>query len=315
MSLDTESRIVISGGAGLVGQNLVVALLEAGFSNLLVLDKSVHNLAILRQLQPGVDTLQVDLTAVGDWQDRLSDADALVILHAQIGGLDEAAFLENNVNATANLLHGLRDNPECYLLHVSSSVVNSQADDFYTRSKLAQEQMVEAALQPSFILRPTLMFGWFDRKHLGWLSRFMQRTPVFPVPGRGEYLRQPLFAGDFCQVLLACLRDQPANDSVNISGKEKVTYIDIIRRIKRVTGAHALILRIPRWLFAALLRLYGLFDRNPPFTVDQLRALVIDELFEDVDWESRFQVRATPLDDALQTTFQDPRYSHVVLEF
>ena len=26
---------------------------------------------------------------------------------------------------------------------------------------------------PCVVLRPTLMFGWFDRKHLGWLSRFM----------------------------------------------------------------------------------------------------------------------------------------------
>ena len=31
------------------------------------------------------------------------------------------------------------------------------------------------------------MFGWFDRKHLGWLARFMTRAPVFPVPGHGRY--------------------------------------------------------------------------------------------------------------------------------
>ena len=41
------------------------------------------------------------------------------------------------------------------------------------------------------------MFGWFDRKHLGWLARFMCRVPVFPIPGSGEYLRQPLYVGDF----------------------------------------------------------------------------------------------------------------------
>jgi len=31
------------------------------------------------------------------------------------------------------------------------------------------------------------MFGWFDRKHLGWLSRFMKKVPVFPIPGHGHY--------------------------------------------------------------------------------------------------------------------------------
>jgi nucleoside-diphosphate-sugar epimerase len=313
--LDTDSRIVISGGAGLVGQNLVVTLREAGYRNLLVLDKSRANLDVMRRLQPGIETVETDLSVAGDWQSRVAAADALVILHAQIGGLLEQEFQDNNVNATRNLLESLRDNPGCYLLHVSSSVVNSSAEDFYTRSKLEQEQMVEAAPQDSFILRPTLMFGWFDRKHLGWLSRFMRRFPVFPVPGRGDYLRQPLYAGDFCRVLQACLEQRPVNGSCNVSGKEKVTYIDIIRKIRRVTGAKALILPLPRAVFALLLRVYALFDRNPPFTVSQLRALVIDELFEDVDWESRFHVKATPLDEALAQTFGDARYSDVVLEF
>ena len=30
------------------------------------------------------------------------------------------------------------------------------------------------------------MFGWFDRKHLGWLSRFMSKVPIFPIPGKME---------------------------------------------------------------------------------------------------------------------------------
>ena len=43
------------------------------------------------------------------------------------------------------------------------------------------------------ILRPTLMFGWFDRKHLGWLARFMQKAPVFPihVPGKPIVPEEP----------------------------------------------------------------------------------------------------------------------------
>src|SRR3546814_21029014 len=52
------------------------------------------------------------------------------------------------------------------------------------------------------------MFGWFDRKHLGWLARFMKRVPVFPIPGTGRYMRQPLYALDFCDVIVACLRSR-----------------------------------------------------------------------------------------------------------
>ena len=317
--MDTESKIVISGGAGLVGQNLLIALLDKGYRNLVVLDKSHHNLAILRRLHPGVEAIEADLAQAGSWQGALDGAVALVLLHAQIGGLREAEFVRNNQQATRLLLDSLAEAGagarDCYLLHVSSSAVHSRADDFYTRSKLAQEQIVQNAGHPWFILRPTLMFGWFDSKHFGWLSRFLRKVPVFPVPGSGNYLRQPLYAGDFCNILMACLEHCPQGETVTVSGREKVSYLEIIRKIRAAIGARTPLLHVPVWLFGLLLRLYALFDRNPPFTASQLQALVIDELFEDNDWEERFEVRATPLDEALRQTFCHPRYSDVVLEF
>ena len=97
---------------------------------------------------------------------------------------------------------------------------------------------------PVVVLRPTLMFGWFDRKHLGWLARFMQKAPVFPIPGNGRYLRQPLYAGDFCDIIMACIERRPSG-TYNISGQEKIDYIDLIRAVKAATGARAPIVRIP----------------------------------------------------------------------
>ena len=98
---------------------------------------------------------------------------------------------------------------------------------------------------PVVVLRPTLMFGWFDRKHLGWLARFMQKAPLFPIPGSGRYLRQPLYAGDFCDIIMACIEQRPAGKAYNISGQEKIDYIDLIRAVKEACGARAPIVRIP----------------------------------------------------------------------
>ena len=86
--------------------------------------------------------------------------------------------------------------------------MESAADDFYTNSKKEQERAVKDSGIPCPILRPTLMFGWFDRKHLGWLSRFLQKVPVFPIPGNGRYMRQPLYVGDFCNVIISCIENK-----------------------------------------------------------------------------------------------------------
>lgn len=311
--LDKNSRIVLLGGAGLVGQNLVVLLKDEGFRNLTIVDKHAANVAVLRRLHPELSVIEADMAAPGPWQDALSGAAAAVMLQAQIGGEDEAAFTRNNVDSTAHTLDACKRHGVPYIVHVSSSVLNSKAVDWYTESKKAQENLVAESGIRHVVLRPTLMFGWFDRKHLGWLSRFMKRAPVFPIPGSGRFLRQPLFVLDFCRIVRACLTQQPTG-TYNITGRDRVDYIDIIRTIKRETNARAVVLPIPYGLFWLMLKTYAMFDRNPPFTTQQLKALVTPDEFELIPWWDIFKVQSTPFAEAVRQTFKG-RYADVVLEF
>lgn len=310
-----QKKILLPGGAGLVGQNLVARLKARGYTQLVVLDKHRANLAVLQRLHPDVIAEYADLAEPGDWQRHFEEAGAVVMLQAQIGGLDYADFERNNLSTTREVLAAIKAGNVAQLVHISSSVVNSVADDFYTNTKKAQEKLVIDSGIRCPILRPTLMFGWFDRKHLGWLSRFMQKVPVFPIPGSGRYLRQPLYVGDFCDIIISCLETPVTEGIFNISGHEKIDYIDIIREIRRATGARTPIVRIPYALFYALLWTWALFDRHPPFTTQQLAALVARDEFEVIDWPARFGVRSTPFAQAMDETFRDPVYSQVVLEF
>tara|TARA_B110000503_G_scaffold19879_1_gene29679 strand:+ start:7986 stop:8942 length:957 start_codon:yes stop_codon:yes gene_type:complete len=308
-----KPRVVITGGAGLVGQNLVAKLLANGYTDLHVIDKSSQNLAIAAKLHTGVTFSEADLSESGAWQGYLASADVVVLLHAQIGGIAADAFHRNNVIATKNVLAAVPRS--AYLVHVSSSVTESAANDDYSTTKAVQEKLVVDSGLPYTVLRPTLMFGWFDRKHLGWLSQFMSASPVFPIPGDGNYIRQPLYAGDFTAIIQACVEQRPSSRSYNISGKEKISYIDIIRRIKAVKHCSCLLLKLPYSVFYCLLAVYALFDRNPPFTTTQLQALVLDEVFEEIDWEGIFNVSATPIDRAIHETFAHPVYSKIKLKF
>lgn len=307
-------KIIVTGAAGLVGQNLVPRLKARGHE-IVAIDKHPANVRILGELHPDIRVIAADLAADTGWEAALDGADVVVVGHAQIGGLVEDEFIRNNQLATERLLAAIKARGGSRLVHISSSVVNSAAVDWYTETKKAQEAMVRASGLPAVILRPTLMFGWFDRKHLGWLARFMQKVPLFPIPGSGRYLRQPLYEGDFCDIICACVERDFSGGAYNISGQERIDYIDLIRLIKDVTGARAHIQTIPVPLFALLLRFYGLIDKNPPFTVKQLHALVTPDIFEVIDWPGIFGVRATPLREAMIETFRDPRYANVVLEF
>ncbi len=313
--MNLNSKIILPGGAGLVGQNLIIHLKAKGYKNIVVLDKHRNNLNSLKRMQPDLTVQYADLCEKGDWEHHFIDADVVVMLQAQIGGNDYQAFVRNNLDSTRLILNLIKEHKIPSLIHISSSVVESVADDYYTKTKKDQEKMVLESGIICPILRPTLMFGWLDRKHLGWLSRFMNKFPFFPIPGDGRYLRQPLYVGDFCNIIISCIENQIAPRIYNISGQQKVDYIDIIRAIKRATEAKAIIIKFPYSLFYALIWFWGLFDKNPPFTTQQLSALVAKDEFEVIDWPKIFNVPYTPFVDAIRMTFNHPIYSQYVLEF
>jgi nucleoside-diphosphate-sugar epimerase len=309
----TTRKIVVTGAAGLVGQNLIPRL-KGGGGEIVAIDKHPKNIAILRQLHPELRVVEADLAEAGQWQSELEGCTHLVICHAQIGGLYAEEYVRNNITASERLMEAALRYRVPYAVSISSSVVNSMAVDNYTETKKAQEALTLASGIRQVVLRPTLMFGWFDRKHVGWLARFMQKTPVFPIPGSGKYLRQPLYAGDFSAIIASAVESE-ITGAYNITGQERIDYIDLIRAVKQATGAKARIQKVPYSLFKLLLQANALVDKNPAFTVKQLEALVTPDVFEVIDWPGIFGIQATPLREALEITFRDPVYSKVVLEF
>lgn len=315
VQISQNSKIVIPGAAGLVGQNLIVFLLKAGYTNLVAIDKHKHNTKMLAELHPNITVIEADLADEGEWQSSLKDAEMIIMLQAQIGGLTIEPFIRNNVTSTENVIQSAKKYQVPYIVHTSSSVLESEADDFYTQTKEKQENLIINCGIPHCILRPTLMFGWFDRKHLGWLSRFMAKIPVFPIPSHGRFMRQPLYVGDFCNIIISAMHKQPNNEIFNITGREKIDYVDIIKGIKNTLELRTWIIHIPYWFFWTLLKIYAIFDRDPPFTTSQLQALIIHEEFELIPWWDIFEIESTPLDKALKETYLDETYSHYVLHF
>src|ERR1700679_2771153 len=271
-------KIVITGAAGLVGQNLLPRLKRKNLGELVAIDKHPQNTAILRQLHPKLRVVEADLAEPGAWQQELEGCTHLMIGHAQIGGVVAEEYVRNNITATERLLEAALRYKVPYAVSISSSVVNSMAVDDYTETKKAQEALNAASGIRQVVLRPTLMFGWFDRKHVGWLARFMQRVPVFPIPGSGRFLRQPLYAADFCEVIVSSIVNEKTG-AYNITGMERIDYLDLIRLLKQATGAKARIVKLPYRVFWTLLKINALWDKNPPFTARQLEALVTPDVF------------------------------------
>ncbi len=302
------TTIVLAGGAGMVGQNLV-PLLHASGRRVLVIDKHVENLALLGRLNPGVETRLADLAVEGSWMGCLDGAAAVVDIKAQIAAPRPELYHRNNVESQRLILEACRGASIPHLVHVSSSVVISLAHDAYSETKRHAERLVSESGIPFTTLRPPLMFGCFDVKHLGFIWRLLSLTPVLPIPGSGRYLRQPLYVMDLCRVILACLERAPSRRAHNIIGHERIDFIDLIRSMPRTRGQRRAVVPTPLPLFAALLRGYGWLTRRPTFVKDQLDALLAGDDFPVEPWTEEFGVPYTPFAEALREMLASPYFA------
>jgi len=311
-------RLFLPGGAGLVGLNLIQQLREKHPDwNLLVVDKKKAAVEVGRRLYPEVTFLVEDLceTEGVRWPAEIQNCEACVMLQAEIGNTDPSQFERNNILSTRVVLEQLQRSSIQRLVHISSSVVNSVSHDLYTTTKRRQEEMVRQQWPEAVVLRPTLMFGWFDRKHLGWLARFLKKSSVFPIPGSGRFIRQPLYVQDFCSVIVSCLEHPDLGGAYDITGMEQISYLTLMRELRSAVGSRSWIIHLPIPVFGVLLQLWALISRQPAFTRSQLKALTAGDEFAVIDWPGIFGVHATPLAQALRMAYGDPRFANLAIPF
>ena len=300
-------KLIITGAAGEVGLNLV-KLLRGKRYELVCIDKNLNNLRLLKRLFPYVRTVHADLAEKGSWEKDFKGAYACIQLQAQISSPFEEPYLRNNVGSVRNVISAC-ERYKIKLIHASSSVVISVADDRYTRTKRQGEEIVKKSKSGYTVLRPTLMYGCFDIKHTGFLARFFS-FPIFPMPGSGKYMRQPLYVDDFARIIISCIERKPANKEYNITGKEKIYLIDMLKEYARKMDKKIFFLRIPIPVFHAMIWFYGLFNSKTRIIPEQLTALIAGDIFPVILWEKIFKVKPTRFKDGVKEMVSSEFYKY-----
>lgn len=289
----------------MVGQNLTPLLHAAGHA-VVGIDKNQGFLDVLKRRTPGVTTMVADLSEDGSWAECFEGADTVIDLKAQITSPSEEEHRRNNEAATSRIVHAAEAARVGHLIHASSTVVLTRSQDFYTSTKRAGEARVRNSTLGHTILRPPLMYGPGDIKHLGLVANLMERLPVVPVPGNGRYVRQPLFVGDFCRVVMACLQAGPQKDPLDIVGHERIDFIDLLRKIRSWRGFRCLLVPVPLSIFRLAMFAQKLAFGKERWTRQQLDALTAGDDFQPGSWVERLEVSYTPFEVAGAAHFGEP---------
>lgn len=299
-------RIIIPGGAGFVGRNLVKFLVRAvPAENITVIDKSADHLKMIKQY--GVKTGQADLSEKGSWYGLFSGQDVVIHLAAQISSPVEEDFQKNNIRATEHILEAAKTAGIPRILFFSSAAVLSVRKDSYADTKLRAEELVKQSGLTYCVIQPSMMYGPTDDKNIGYLINFAEKMPVFPIPGHGRWPRQPLYIDDICRLIIHFLEEFPENKVYSINGKDTIFFKDMIDAVFHELGGFKMKLYLPIPVFKFLMVSYQRLIGNQQFTADQVDSLASCDVFPDYPWWDEFHIPVTPFNEGIRMMLESKK--------
>jgi nucleoside-diphosphate-sugar epimerase len=134
------------------------------------------------------------------------------------------------------------------------------------------------------IVRPTLIYGSRKDRNVSEIARLIDRFGFFPLVGKANGLRQPIHAEDVASVCRSALmKSDLVNRSYNVSGGEKLSYREMVKRIFISKGKRVFMPSVPLWLFRLAIFILRKVPRYSKWTVSMAVRMNKDLVFDHSD--------------------------------
>ena len=203
-------KIVVIGGSGLIGGQLVQTLRQRGHE------------VVAASRSSGVDIL------TGEGLAEAMAGAKVVVDVANSPSWEDQAVLDFFQTAGRNILAA--DRAAGVGHHVALSVVGTdrmQASGYF-RAKLAQEKLIKASEVPYTIVRATQFFEF-----VGGIAQSARDGETYRVP---PAMMQPIATKDIVAILADVVAERPLNGTLDIAGPEPIRMDDLVRQFLKSEG-------------------------------------------------------------------------------
>ena len=126
-----------------------------------------------------------------------------------------------------------------------------------------------------------MIYGTERDRNMCRLIRFINRSPIIPIPGSGKYLQQPVYVEDVADAIIAALSVPKAVRQIyNIAGAMPLEYNAIIEEICKLLGKRRLVIHLPVNLAIIGVTVSQKIPGLPKFTVEQVLRLNENKAFD-----------------------------------
>lgn len=265
-------KIAITGGTGFVGRHLTRALIAGGHAVVLIArgvdqrDESIRQLAGASFFATSTD----DPAGLG----RAFTGCAAVAHCAGINReLGRQTYERVHIEGTRHVIEAAKGAGVKKIVMLSFLHARPHCGSGYHESKWAAEEIVRRSGLDYTVFKAGMIYGRGDHM-LDHLSHALHTLPVFASVGMHDTPIRPLSVEDIVRVMQAALVEgRLARQTVSITGPEPMTLSEAARRVARVIGKHALIIRLPVFVHCGLGWCFERTMKIPLVALAQVRIL------------------------------------------
>jgi uncharacterized protein YbjT (DUF2867 family) len=218
------TRVLVTGGTGVLGREVVSRLLEKGYT-VRIMSRSP------RRGTANVEWAQAQLLTGEGLSEALQGVD--VIVHAAT----DRRLGKTDVEMTRLLLEKAKEAGVGYFLFIS--IVGVDKTSFsYHQIKVACEEMARNSGIPSASLRFAQFYELIDLLH-----HVLTRLPIgfFPM----DLKLQPMDVGEAADQVVRVVGERPLGLLPDVAGPEVLIGKEMLREWKQARGSHKLVLHLP----------------------------------------------------------------------
>ena len=165
-------------------------------------------------------------------------------------------------------------------IFVSTTAVTTTLPAPSKQIRLAAERQIRYSRLQWTIIRPTMIYGAAGDRNLSRLLRLLSRTRLFPVPGGGRHLQQPVHVTDVADAVLSALERPAAVGMIyDVAGPEPMTFAALLQTCARAVASRTRFVPVPLSPVIALASGFERVSQHPPIRAEQLRRLAEDKAF------------------------------------
>jgi uncharacterized protein YbjT (DUF2867 family) len=247
-------RVVVTGGTGFIGRNVVDQLLAAGLSDVAVTSRDPEH----HDLWPGrVQVLQAFAADALSLAKAVTRADVVVHTiqfpnHPVEDPGRGRTYMEVDGQGTVIAARVARAEGVRRFIYLSGAGAGEGRPQPWFKAKDIAEAAIRESGMEYALLRPSWIFGRGDRSMNRFVA-FCRYLPFVPVIGDGRTPVYPIDVRDVARaVVYAVLREDTKDTVLALGGPERLTMDDVVRTIQRVIGTHRPIIHHPAGLMKLL---------------------------------------------------------------